>query len=334
MNIKNNFWKGKKHFFALAPMEDVTDTVFRQLILTESQEDKLYILFSEFLSTDGFCHPVGRDKVIHRLKVNDSELEIIKQRNTKLIAQIWGTDPEKFFTTAKYIGEHTPFDGIDINMGCPQKNIIKKGACSALINDPVLAKEIIHACIEATHLPVSVKTRIGFKQVDTENWVSHLLNTPIKALTVHGRTQKQMSDGMADWDQISRAVQLRDEINPSTTILGNGDVLTLEDGKSKIEKYGVDGIMVGRGIFNNFWMFNPHKEISVEHKLNTMWNHAHLFTQTWKNEKPWVILRRFFKIYTHSLPMAAQLRDTVMKTHNLQELEEALTAYRNKLSSL
>ncbi|WP_066628770.1 tRNA dihydrouridine synthase [Labilibacter marinus] len=331
MNTKNNFWNEKQHIFALAPMEDVTDTVFRQMVLEESATDNLHVVFAEFLSTDGFCHPIGHDKVLHRFKVNPSELEVIKRNDIKLVAQIWGTDPEKFHKTAQYIQEHTPFDGIDINMGCPQKNIIKKGACSALITNPNNAKEIIQATIEGTQLPVSVKTRIGFKLVETESWISHLLEKPIKALTVHGRTQKQMSEGLADWNEIKKAVDIRNQINPSVKLLGNGDVLSIADGHAKMKAFNVDGIMIGRGIFNNFWMFSDKKEVGIEEKLNTMLKHANLFNNTWKDEKPWIVLRRFFKIYTHHLPMAAQLRDAVMRTHNIDELELALKEYRSKL---
>ena len=334
MKTESNFWSNIDKGFALAPMEDVTDTVFRQLVLNESSNKNLHILFSEFLSTDGFCHPRGKSKVSHRLKVNESELDIVKEKGAKLVAQIWGAEPEKFYKTAQYINENTPFDGIDINMGCPQKKIIKKGACSALINDHVRAKEIIMATVEASNIPVSVKTRIGFKKVETETWLSHLLQTPINALTVHGRTQKQMSEGKADWNEIGKAVQFRDEINPLIKVLGNGDILSIEDGLAKMKEYRLDGIMVGRGIFHNFWMFSDKQNISVEDKLTAMWNHASLFYETWKGEKPWIVLRRFFKIYTYFLPVAAQLRDAVMNTSNLLELEKALTDYRLKIEKL
>ncbi|MGQ1784209.1 MULTISPECIES: tRNA dihydrouridine synthase [unclassified Saccharicrinis] len=334
MNKKENFWDMPAQIFALAPMEDVTDTVFRELIIKESKNNNLQIVFSEFLSTDGFCHPIGKDKVLHRFKVNDTELALKKKKDIKLVAQIWGTDPDKFYQTAKYIKDNTPFDGIDINMGCPQKNIIKKGACSALINNPGLAREIVHATIEATNLPVSVKTRIGFKKAETETWIPQLLQTAIKALTIHGRTQKQMSEGEADWNEIGKVVQIRDEINPDIKVLGNGDVLSVDDGKAKIDKYGVDGIMVGRGIFNNFWMFSGKENLEIEDKLNAMWNHALLFDRTWKKDKPWMVLRRFFKIYTHHLPMAAQLRDAVMRTRNIDELQIALNEYRCKLLNI
>jgi tRNA-dihydrouridine synthase len=332
LTMDTNFWKNQQDFFCLAPMEDVTDTVFREVVLYHSNYKGLKVLFSEFLSTDGFCHPIGRNKVVHRLHINDTELSLVKKNDVKLVAQIWGTKPEKFYQTAQYIKENTAFDGIDINMGCPQKNIIKKGACSALINDPVLAQEIIQATAEATNLPVSVKTRIGFRSVDTHNWISHLLSTPIKALTIHGRTQRQMSDGLANWDEVAKAVELKNAINPPVKIIGNGDVSSISDGEERMLRFGTDGIMVGRGIFSDFWMFSLKSNISIEDKLSAMLQHARLYDDTWGNQKPWVTLRRFFKIYTYFLPQAAHLRDMVMRTNNLAELEQALKVYRESLA--
>ncbi len=326
MNV--NFWDMEKKFFCLAPMEDVTDTVFREVVLRNSSADELKVLFTEFLSTDGFCHERGREKVIHRLKVNKSEQTLLKEKNIKLVAQIWGTDPENFQKTAQFINEQGIFDGIDINMGCPQKNIIKKGACSALINTPSLAQEIVMATKESTSLPVSVKTRIGFKSIQTEDWTSVLLSLPIAALTIHGRTQKQMSDGLADWSEIEKVVRLRDLLKADVKIIGNGDVLSMQEGIEKIDHYGVDGIMVGRGIFNNYRLFNVNdSHPGMEERLRLMKFHAELFMDTWQGEKNWAILRRFFKIYTHKLPRAAYLRDQLMKTNNMDDLDSALMNY-------
>ncbi|WP_068472652.1 tRNA dihydrouridine synthase [Saccharicrinis aurantiacus] len=329
-----SFWNTLDSFFALAPMEDVTDTVFREMVLRNTHTNKMNVVFSEFLSTDGFCHPIGREKVSHRFFINDSELELLKQKDVKLVAQIWGTDPKKFAETAEYITNHTPFDGIDINMGCPQKNIIKKGACSALINTPELAKEIIHSTINATTLPVSVKTRIGFKSVNTEEWATTLLSTPIKALTVHGRTQKMMSDGVADWNEIRKVVDLRNKLGLKIPIIGNGDVTSIDDGNTKISDYLTDGVMVGRGIFSDFWFFSNKKEVSIEDKLSAMLLHAELYHNTWEGQKPWVVLRRFFKIYTYHLPQAAKLRDGVMNTNSLEELKQIIFEYRKTIDAL
>ncbi|MBS2211159.1 tRNA-dihydrouridine synthase [Carboxylicivirga mesophila] len=325
---KTNYWKTSEGpIWALAPMEDVTDTVFREVVLRLSSPGNLHLLFSEFLSTDGFCHPVGKEKVVHRFHVNDSELELIKRDNVKLVAQIWGTDPEKFYKTAKYIAEETAFDGIDINMGCPMKNIIKKGACSALINTPELAREIITAVHEASDLPLSVKTRVGFKSVVTESWISNLLQSEADAIIVHGRIQKMMSEGEADWNEIARSVELRNQINPDIKLLGNGDVMSIEESLDKVMEYGVDGVMVGRGIFHNPWFYNPAYSPAMEERIEALRLHASLYANTWQGVKPWSILKRFFKIYTNSFPGAVQLRAQLMETHGFDEVEQILNDF-------
>jgi len=326
MVIKNNFWKNlKKPIFTLAPMEDVTDTVFREIVLSVSNPEYLHVLFSEFMSTDGFCHEVGRPKVSHRLLVNDSERRLLKEKNVKLVAQIWGKDPEKFFKATKAICEEYDFDGIDVNMGCPVKKIVKQGGCSALIGQPELAKEIILATKEASDIPVSVKTRIGLSKVVTEEWISSLLETNPAVITVHGRIQKQQSEGVADWSEIHKAVRLRDQIGSSTLIHGNGDVMSIEDGQQRAKNYGVEGIMIGRGIFNNPWFFNKEQaERTPKERLLLLFKHASLFTQTWDKEKNFAILKRFFKIYTTGFYGAAQIRAKLMDCSSIEDVRKVL----------
>ncbi|PCH67119.1 MAG: dihydrouridine synthase [Bacteroidales bacterium] len=321
-----NFWHNiPTPNFSLAPMEDVTDTSFREIVLQSMQEGKLNLLFSEFTSVEGMTHPVGHDKVKHRLRINESEKVLLKQKNVKLIAQIWGKDPEKYYKTAQFIANETDFDGIDINMGCPVKNVVKNGCCSALIAQPDLAKEIILATKEATNLPLSVKTRIGYKEVVTESWISHLLGTPIDALAIHGRIQSQMSDGTADWNEIAKGVDLRNQLASHIKIIGNGDVESYEDGLQKIAQYGVDGVMVGRGIFKNPWFFNPDKaEQSMEDKLALLLEHTRVFEATWGRTKNFAILRRFFKIYTSGFKEASALRNALMTTANAEEVYQAV----------
>jgi len=194
-----NFWRElSKPIFTLAPMEDVTDTSFREVVAGLSDPQYLQVLFTEFTSVDGMNHPKGKIKVAERLFVSESEKSLLKQKNIKLVAQIWGNKPELFHKIAREITDEYEFDGIDINMGCPVKNVVKNGCCSALIDQPALAKEIILAAKEATHLPVSVKTRTGIRLHDTEVWITHLLETKPAAIILHGRTQKQQSDGLAD----------------------------------------------------------------------------------------------------------------------------------------
>jgi len=325
----DNFWhKLKKSVFTLAPMEDVTDTVFREIVLSVSNSEYLNVLFSEFMSTDGFCHEVGRPKVSHRLLVNDSERKLLKEKNVKIVAQIWGKDPEKFFKATKAICEEYDFDGIDVNMGCPVKKIVKQGGCSALIGQPELAKEIILATKEASDIPVSVKTRIGLSKVVTEEWISHLLDTNPAVITVHGRIQKQQSEGEADWNEVAKAVKLRNERGSDTLIHGNGDVLSLEDGFQRAEKYGVEGIMIGRGIFRNPWFFNSEQnEKTPAERLMLLWNHSSLFVRTWGEGKNFAILKRFFKIYTTGFYGAAQIRAKLMECNSLEDVRKVISSY-------
>ena len=323
---KTNFWKDlKKPAFTLAPMEDVTDTVFREIVLGVSDPECLHVLYSEFTSTDGLCHEIGGPKVKHRLFINDSEKELLSKKNVKIVAQIWGTKPEKFAEATKIICEEGQFDGIDINMGCPVKKIVKQGGCSALIAHPGLAKEIILATKEASIIPVSVKTRIGLNKIITEEWIGHLLETNPAVITVHGRTQKQQSEGLADWNEVKKVVALRNEMNSDTLIHGNGDVMSVEDGLERSKKYDVEGIMIGRGIFHNPWFFNySNTEKSPEERLSHLWKHTKLFTQTWKGEKNFAIQKRFFKIYTSDFYGSARIRAQLMETESIEEVKYIL----------
>lgn len=318
----SNFWESlSKPIFALAPMEDVTDTVFREIVAGLADSRYLHILYTEFTSVDGMNHPVGKIRVGERLIVNESERKLLKEKNIRLIAQIWGRRPELFFKIAKEITSEYDFDGLDINMGCPVKNIVKNGACSALINEPNLAKEIILATKEATHLPVSVKTRTGIKYHDTENWIAAVMETKPAAVILHGRMQKQQSEGIADWDEIAKGAQIRNQINPSTRFLGNGDVLSVAQGIEYTEKYGLDGIMVGRGIFHNPWFFNPHYSApGMSEKLGQLTLHTRLYEKTWGDKKNINLLKRFFKIYTNDFYGAARLRALLMEAKTYEEV--------------
>lgn len=323
----DNFWqKLPAPAFTLAPMEDVTDTVFREIVLSVSEPGALNVLFSEFTSVDGMLHEIGGPKVSHRLYISPSEKEWLKKLNVRLVAQIWGSDPEKFVRVARQISDEGIFDGIDINMGCPVKKIIKQGACSALIGQPELAREIIVATRENSAVPVSVKTRIGINKVVTEEWVGVLLEAQPAMITIHGRIQKQQSEGMADWNEIARAVRLRDQIAPGIPVHGNGDVMSFAEGIEKAKTYGVDGVMIGRGIFANPWFFNRKSvDPTPEEKLALLYKHAQLFTQTWKETKNFAILKRFFKIYTSGFPGAAKIRARLMETSSLEEVRVVLS---------
>jgi nifR3 family TIM-barrel protein len=239
-----NFWTDlNKPFFALAPMYDVTDEAFRQMFVKYGKPD---VLFTEFVSVDGLVNEEGRKKVTRELYFQKNEHPIV--------AQVFGNNPEKFFEAAKIIAE-MGFDGIDINMGCPDKTIIKQGSGSALIRKPDLAVEIIKATkAGAPNLPVSVKTRLGYSKVtEMENWLGRILEAQPAALTVHLRTTKEMSKVPAHWELAEKVAKMAKEAG--VIVLANGDVETLEEAKEKAEKFGFDGIMIGRGVFGNPWFF-------------------------------------------------------------------------------
>lgn len=328
-----SFWRDlSKPIFALAPMEDVTDTSFREVVAGLSDPQYFHILFTEFTSVDGMNHPKGKIKVAERLFVSESEKSLLRQKNIRLVAQIWGNKPELFHKIAREITEEYEFDGIDINMGCPVKNVVKNGCCSALIDQPTLAKEIIFAAKEATHLPVSVKTRTGIRSHDTDIWIAHLLETKPAAIILHGRTQKQQSDGLADWEEIAKGARIRDQLNPDTLFLGNGDVFSVSQGEELIAKYGLDGVMIGRGIFHDPWFFNPFPQTpSKSEKLVQLLLHTKLYEQNWGGKKNFNQLKRFYKIYTNDFPGAAQLRAELMEAKTYKEVYQVVNVFKNEL---
>ena len=308
-----NFWEGlQKPIMILAPMEGVTDTVFRQIVSSVGKPD---VFFTEFVPVDAILSK-AQDKILEKsLKYDDIERPIV--------AQIWGTDPKKFYHSAKLL-KKMGFDGIDINMGCPVKDVIKKGACSALIKNPKLAQEIILATIKgANGLPVSVKTRIGFSEIETENWVRVLLQTPIAALTLHLRTVYEMSRVPAHWEEIEKAIKIRNELKSQAKIIGNGDIKTLAEARDKCERYGVDGVMVGRGIFENVWVFNSKidpEKITPKQKVELLLNHLILFKKVWGDTKNFGIMKKFVKCYVNNFNGATEEREILMATKNLTDL--------------
>jgi tRNA-dihydrouridine synthase len=326
-----NFWKLlPKPFFALAPMEDVTDTVFREVVAGMADPKYLQVLYTEFASVDGLNHPVGKINVGHRLLVSESEREMLSAKNIKLVAQIWGKKPELFHKIAREITEEYDFDGLDINMGCPVKKVVKNGCCAALIDQPDLAKEIILATKEATHLPVSVKTRTGIRLHETESWMATVMETSPAAVILHGRTQKQQSDGLASWEEIAKGVQVRNLLSPDTIFVGNGDVHAVAQGVELTQKYGIDGIMVGRGIFHNPWFFQPdHPVPGKTEKLSRLLIHTQLFEKIWGNQKSINILKRFYKIYTSDFADASKLRVHLMDAGSYEEIYRILRQEMN-----
>lgn len=316
----------KRPILALAPMEDVTDTVFRRIVASCHAPD---VFFTEFTNCDGLVSQ-GHDVVAQRLVFTPGE--------HPLIAQLWGSNPTNYVTAAKLVSA-MGFDGIDINMGCPVKDVVSHGSCAALIKNPALAKEIIHATKEGVALskrqiPVSVKTRIGFNSIVTEEWASHLLSQDIAALTVHGRTAAEMSKVPAHWDEIAKVVVVRNTVKKQTPILGNGDVISYADAMEKVNIYGVDGVMIGRGIFTNMMVFDPNTttwDPPLKDRLSLMKHHVELFQSVWGKKKNFAILKKFFKIYLSGFDGASDIRARFM---NMQSFDEVLEGIQNDLEPL
>ena len=313
-----------KPFFVLAPMDDVTDTVFRQVI-AECAPPDLY--FTEFVNVDGLQSP-GRAKLLKKLRFTATE--------QPLIAQIWGKNPENFRLTAEQIADGTfarevglpegiNFAGIDLNMGCPEKNVVKNGTCSALINDPEAAVAIIQATQAgaAGRLPISVKTRLGFNKVDF-SWHTTLLQQKLNMLTIHGRTRAEMSKVPAHWDDIGHIRELRDSLAPETLIVGNGDVMSRVQGETLAAEHKLDGIMVGRGIFQDPYLFAEQTtwlDFKPEQRINLYRKHVELFAATWQhNERPIHTLNKFCKIYINHFDNAKELREQLMAANSTDEL--------------
>lgn len=300
-----------KPFFVLAPMDDVTDTVFRQIVAQCAKPD-LYL--TEFVNVDGLQSP-GRQKLLSKLWFSPEE--------QPLIAQVWGLKPDNYHQTAREL-KAMGFAGVDINMGCPVKTVVKNGACAALINNRELAGEIIEAVQAAVgdDFPVSVKTRVGFTTTDL-SWLEFLLSKKLNMLSIHGRTAAQLSKVPADWELIGRVRALRDELCPTTLIVGNGDVESRTQGLKLAEKYQLDGVMIGRGIFNDPFLFakqSPWDSWSKEQKLELFQKHIQLYLETYKNgERRFETLRKFCKVYINGFDGASELRARFMETENPQQ---------------
>ena len=327
MNVVQNL---PKPFFVLAPMDDVTDTVFRQIVTSCAAPD---LYFTEFINADGLQSP-GRPKLFKKLQFTGTE--------QPLIAQIWGKEPDNFFKTAQQLADGSiaremglpdgiKFAGVDLNMGCPQKNEVKNGTCAALMNDRPLAGQIIKATQEglAGILPLSIKTRLGFTQIDY-TWIEFLLAKKLSMLTVHGRTKAQKSRVPADWDAIGKVRELRDQMSPETLIVGNGDVIDRQDGLRLADKYKLDGIMIGRGVFHDPFVFaeqTPWPQFSAEQRISLYKKHVELFANTWKNrERPVQTLNKFCKIYINGFDGAKELRERFMDATSIDELITILEA--------
>lgn len=320
--MKENFWSElPRPFFILAPMEDVTDIVFRHVVSEAARPD---VFFTEFTNTESFCHPEGIHSVRGRLTFSEDE--------QPMVAHIWGDKPEQFRETSIQLAK-MGFKGIDLNMGCPVANVAKKGKGSGLILRPNVAAEIIQAT-KAGGLPVSVKTRLGYYEIDEwKDWLKHVFEQDIANLSIHLRTRKEMSKVDAHWELIEAIKNLRDEIAPNTLLTINGDIPDRKTGLELAEKYGIDGVMIGRGIFHNPFAFEKEpREHTSKELLDLLRLHLSLFNKYEKDEiRHFKSLRRFFKIYVRGIRGASELRHQLMNTQSIAEARALLDEFEAQM---
>lgn len=340
--MEKGFWAQlKKPIIGLAPMDGVTDAPFRFMTAKCGKPD---LLITEFTSVEGICH--GATKGLKAFIYDEIERPIA--------AQIFGSHPESFYKVAFVVAE-LGFDGIDINMGCPAKNVASKGSGAALIQTPEIARSIIREtrrgaqdwekgktmeeaglpepvieCVRKMfpqsparrQLPVSVKTRIGYNANVVEEWMKHLLEEKPVNISLHGRTLKQMYSGEADWEAIARAAEMVHRTD--TTIIGNGDIRSIEDGLERVEKYGVDGFMIGRASFGNPWVFNREgKEAGIEEKLKAAVEHSRLYEKIFPDGH-FVQMRKHLAWYCKGFHDASEVRQELMRANSPKDVEKLL----------
>ena len=315
--MEMGFWKnlsaqggsasgGKKPIMVMAPMSGVSDEVFRLMLLKYGAPDAFW---TEFVSVDGLFSR-GRDYCLGVLKHS--------KKIKPIVAQFFGSSPENF-KKAAMLAYELGFDGIDINMGCPDSAIEKQGGGSSLIKNPELAVEIIRAVKKgAGKIPVSVKTRIGYKGNEIKKWIPLILKEEPAVLTIHFRSRNEQYAPPAHWELAEEIVKMRNEISPKTLIFGNGDVTSLKQAKELAKKYNLDGVMVGRGLVGNPWFFAD-REPELKERLNAIIEHAELFTA-----KDFNSLKKHFHSYAKGFRGSREFRERLMKVKNLDETKKVI----------
>lgn len=316
-----SFWNSlKKPFIVMAPMADVTDAAFRALVAKCGAPD---VFWTEFVSADGLYHtrevkkmPDAENPLMRDLRFTPSEHPIV--------AQLFTSQPEMMAYAAKLVAD-LGFDGVDINMGCPDRAIERQGCGSAMIQDPKRAVDIIHTAQEASGLPVSVKTRVGYNKESLDEWLTVLLEADPAAITLHLRTRKEMSLVPADWELMKKAVAIRDRVNPSVLLIGNGDISDLDDAHKKIADSGCDGAMIGRGMFGNPWVFAGRKseDVPLAEKLAALVELAHGFEKI-TPPKSFALLKKHVKAFVTGFDGVAELRAKLMEAEDAAEIERVI----------
>lgn len=316
--MPTGFWNSlPRPCFVLAPMAGVTDAAYRRVIAKYGKPDAMW---TEFVSADGLLSP-GRPRLEPDLWYTEAERPIV--------AQIHGCRPDNFRAAARLLRE-MGFDGIDINMGCPARDVERHGSGAALIKKPALAREVVAACIDgAGGLPVSVKTRIGYREDETESWLAGLIDTGVSALILHARTRKEMSAVPARWDRVARLAALARELVPDAAqrplIIGNGDVKDLAEAQQRVEESGCDGVMIGRGIFGNPWLFNrgvERDELPLREVVDVMLEHTAHFVELLLDYKQLEVMKKHYRAYVTGFEGAPELRQRLMLARDYAEILE------------
>lgn len=317
------FWAHlPKPFLVMAPLANVTDIAFRALFAKYGKPD---VMFTEFVSVEALCSRGQKNVLIDLAYTEDMR---------PIVAQIFGSKPEQFREVAAML-KKMGFDGIDINMGCPDKNVCKTNAGAALIQNPKLAQDIIAATIEgADGLPVSVKTRVGYNKVELETWIPALLEARPAAITIHARTKKEESLVPARWEHVQEVVKMAR--GTGVLIIGNGDVQDIEHAQARVRETGCDGVMIGRGIFGNPWRFNTtmrREDIPLKKQLEVLLEHVSLFEKHLATHKNFDNMKKHFKAYIHGFDGAKELRMKLMETKSCDEVRKIMLDYIRTLPS-
>jgi len=316
-SFNKGFWeKLPKPFLVLAPMSNITDAALRLIV---ARHGKPHVIYTEFVSVDGLCSR-GRKRLLPDMFFHEDERPVV--------VQFFGKNPEHFFKSA-VLAKELGFDGVDINLGCPDKDIINQGAGAGLIKNPPLAREIIQATREgAAGLPISVKTRLGYYENEIESWIPELLKEKPVALALHGRTKKQKYQGYSDWQAIKRAAEIVKQTD--TLFIGNGDILSYDQGIQLAEESGSDGIMIGRAVVGDPWVFNPDinkEDLTLPEIFDVMLEHARLHADIFDGVKNYVSIRKHLKSYVSDFPGAKHLRVKLVQVSSKEDVEEILNNY-------
>jgi nifR3 family TIM-barrel protein len=326
MKANYHFWdiirtearRDKTPFFVLAPMADVTDAAFRRMF---AKYGKPAVTWTEFVSADGLCLG-GRKVLVRDLEFTEAERPIV--------AQLFTSTPSHMYEAVKLCRE-LGFDGVDLNMGCPDKSIEKQGSGAAHIKDFANAKAVYEAALSAAgDMPVSIKTRLGYNKVEADTWIRNLLSLNLPALTVHLRTRKELSLVDAHWDLMPSIVKMAKEVAPETLIIGNGDIKNLADGREKVLSSGCDGGMIGRGVFGNPFAFNPDIDFAtftLPKRFEILLEHTRLFEQLLGDIKSFAIMKKHYKAYVNNFDGAKELRTELMDCKNSDEIELILKLF-------